>query len=616
MRIEPSNKLISTHRNDQIGHPTVNRPVQTAFPHPSHEVEHRSQLGSAMLVTLFMIIVIGMISAATVASTLTRSEDSRFQLDRLKARTIAEAILDAAQKDILVRTANFDDPFAASTIATGTVVIGGTEYDWNAVDLTPDVYSDVIDSTGWRPIDVLYDSTDTGGPTQTLYTRVVQLFPGTTPASGIEVGIAMSHLRRTIEVQRNPLFDFAIFYDDDLELLPGPSMTFAGKVHANGDIYVGVGGTLTIDSDYFRCTGEIFRERKNNGSTTNGTVKIQDSDGNFQTLANNQDFDAWSDPQDWIDFADGQWGGTVQTGSHGILTQNAPDIGSIANNGHYRNSADLVIRNDHIYHVQNGVEVDITLQMPNAISESTTDMYDAREETYVPLTELDLSNPAFQNYVTSINSDADPTNDIHQVYAYRSPDPEPANWDPGAANNWLEGIRLINGSELPADLLFVSEDPIYVQGDFNTTNKKTAAVISDAVNLLSNNWSDDREPGDSYSDIDNAAETTYNMAMITGNVRTPDGGGNYSGGLENLPRFHEKWSNKKANINGAFINLFQSRVATERWGKSGVYKPPIRNWLFDSDLLNSSTLRNLFPQAVGIDRLVWDEGEPLMPGVQ
>ena len=107
------------------------------------------------------------------------------------------------------------------------------------------------------------------------------------------------------------------------------------------------------------------------------------------------------------------------------------------------------------------------------------------------------------------------------------------------------------------------------------------------------------------------------MAIITGNVRTPDGGGDYSGGLENLPRFHERWGGSKAaNINGAFINLFQSRVATERWGKSGVYKPPKRNWYFDEDLLNSSVLRDLFPQAVGIDRLVWEEGESLLPGVQ
>ena len=49
-----------------------------------------------------------------------------------------------------------------------------------------------------------------------------------------------------------------------------------------------------------------------------------------------------------------------------------------------------------------------------------------------------------------------------------------------------------------------------------------AQVISDAVNLLSNGWTDS---GGTMQDAD---ETTYNLAFITGNVPTPDGGGTYS----------------------------------------------------------------------------------------
>ena len=51
-----------------------------------------------------------------------------------------------------------------------------------------------------------------------------------------------------------------------------------------------------------------------------------------------------------------------------------------------------------------------------------------------------------------------------------------------------------------------------------------------------------------------AVETSYNIAFVTGNVPTPEGGGTYSGGFENLPRFHENWSGKKAKIRGSFIN--------------------------------------------------------------
>ena len=38
-------------------------------------------------------------------------------------------------------------------------------------------------------------------------------------------------------------------------------MTFSGRVHTNEDIYVGCGGSskLTINSDYFRAVGKIYR---------------------------------------------------------------------------------------------------------------------------------------------------------------------------------------------------------------------------------------------------------------------------------------------------------------------------------------------------------------------
>ena len=54
---------------------------------------------------------------------------------------------------------------------------------------------------------------------------------------------------------------------------------------------------------------------------------------------------------------------------------------------------------------------------------------------------------------------------------------------PGAA------VRLVNGSQLPAQgLTVVSENPVYVRGDYNTVAKVPAAVLADAITVLSNNW--------------------------------------------------------------------------------------------------------------------------------
>jgi len=44
-------------------------------------------------------------------------------------------------------------------------------------------------------------------------------------------------------------------------------------------------------------------------------------------------------------------------------------------------------------------------------------------------------------------------------------------------------------------LTVVSPNPVYIWGDFNVNDKKPAAVICDAINLLSNRWDDSKTDG-------------------------------------------------------------------------------------------------------------------------
>jgi hypothetical protein len=190
------------------------------------------------------------------------------------------------------------------------------------------------------------------------------------------------------------------------------------------------------------------------------------------------------------------------------------------------------------------------------------------------------------------------------IYAYRT--------DTTATNP--NGILFKNGKELPQQTFLVSPDPVYVQGDFNNPasgssySKEAAMVMCDALNLLSNSWDNSKAAG---SGLPGASATTFNMAMISGNVRTPDvPDGSYSGGLENYPRLHEKWSGAELKIRGSFINLFQSRYAQSKWVYGGnYYTAPVRNWGFDPDLLNhtASFLKDIIPYAVSIRRIAWDD---------
>ncbi|MEE8142876.1 MAG: hypothetical protein V3T77_07235, partial [Planctomycetota bacterium] len=156
---------------------------------------------------------------------------------------------------------------------------------------------------------------------------------------------------------------------------------------------------------------------------------------------------------------------------------------------------------------------------------------------------------------------------------------------------------------LTGSLTVVTENPIYIQGDYNTVNKKSAAVISDAVNLLSNAWDNSKAPGS----LTNAVDTQYNLAMVTGDVPTDDDGVNYSGGFENLPRFHEYWRNRSATIRGSFIKIFESEYAKGLFYHGGdVYTAPIRDWQYDPDIIPPFS-----PQVVSLRKVFWNDNLPL-----
>ena len=153
-------------------------------------------------------------------------------------------------------------------------------------------------------------------------------------------------------------------------------------------------------------------------------------------------------------------------------------------------------------------------------------------------------------------------------------------------------------------LTVVSGNPVYVQGDYNTGSvpgvtsppsnngsnpdptkptvaaytRQPAAVVGDAVTILSNSWLDSKS-----GTQPTASNTTVNAAVLSGIV--PSGNGNYSGGVENFPRFLENWDNKSFTYYGSMIELYKSQQAIGRWGASNVYSPPDRAWYFDTNFI-------------------------------
>jgi hypothetical protein len=82
-----------------------------------------------------------------------------------------------------------------------------------------------------------------------------------------------------------PMFQFAVFYNQDLEITPGPSMNINGRVHTNGNLHLtdGDGNTLCI-AGQVSAQGNIYNRRKHAGNATeqvsNGSVYIYPNAGN------------------------------------------------------------------------------------------------------------------------------------------------------------------------------------------------------------------------------------------------------------------------------------------------------------------------------------------------
>ena len=170
----------------------------------------------------------------------------------------------------------------------------------------------------------------------------------------------------------------------------------------------------------------------------------------------------------------------------------------------------------------------------------------------------------------------------------------------------LPSVRLVNGAQLPANnglgFSVATPNPLYVQGNYNIQNTNgsatgtnnayevPAALFSDALTILSPNWTDQKGYA-AYSSASStfyATTTTINAAIVTGTM--PSTGGTtttYSGGVHNLPRLLENWTGFNLYLNTSIIRLWTSQMATNQWQYQGTYyNPPNRYFMFDQNFLN------------------------------
>jgi hypothetical protein len=469
-----------------------------------------------------------------------------------------------------------------------------------------------------------------------------------------------------------PLFQYAVFYQGNLELAPGGNMVVNGPISTNASAYLGShpGYALTLTDqvayfqDYNGAADPLSGETQLlEGSSTLSDPIYNPNPGSAQPIQTTQRQIQVTKLQTQASFIGGVSvqadmdksvvGGVYHdaySNLSGVADPNeiyraviappplvpgtstlAAEDPVVAASRMYNTAGMLVTINQdpstglsvHVGNSTNTAAYDADFPTivhpgdghvgdPAVLQQARTQILDPREyangNTGVNMTTLDVGNLKTQLALAMV---ADPTltskyNGV--VYIYDSSDNSALTPSIPADANSLNAIRIKNGASTPdyrdannnpLGFTVVSNNGVYVQGDYNTTQitvpgvavpvNNPTAIMGDAVTALSTGWDiskqrtdtntfasivaiSNREPSLPAGDND---VMTINSAILTGNTPSAGTGANpltdyNSGGAQNLVRMIEDWFPPQASdgnpltlkLDGSLGQLFTSKYFT------------------------------------------------------
>ena len=558
-------------------------------PRPS---SHPTTAGYALLVVLLFVGVTVIILAGTVSRThsnsLLNARNVDYQVNLAAAEAATEKIVGNIMDDFRLGS----DTTVLNNMATyRTLVPTATENGfwtnftfYNVAGVASQVYVERTQLPTWTALDYQYEGLSG-------YASIYRVIAG---VRRVNSRFAMTnYVQQDVQTAGIPLFQFAIFYNGDMEFAGVGTLTVSnGPVHANGNLYLGPGGSSSLKfNDLVGISGQVKLVDWAGRTVANMSGNVTYPGGlltNTTTLA--------------LPI------GTNNTAAAVREVINLPPSTEATNSAlgteRFYNKAQLTIlvsNNTVVTWAKDGLG-DTTMSTINYTSNNISyflntnvSFTDQRENKTILTSQIDIgkfniwaaTNSAVQSQST-LSGGKVPK--IVYVADLRT-----------TSASVLTGIRLTNGATIATNnggLTLATPNPLYVMGHYNapnsafrgttnTTASMPASLISDAITILSPSWND-ADSAASYT-TRNATDTTVNAGIVAGVVySTGSGWGQYSGGANNLPRMLETWgSSRTLTINGSLINLYDSVKATGTFKDPSdptgpyYYTPPTRRFNFD-----------------------------------
>jgi hypothetical protein len=389
-----------------------------------------------------------------------------------------------------------------------------------------------------------------------------------------------------------PVFHYALFSDGPLsEFTRGEDQQITGKIHANGDMYFRPWNphTLSIDAPSITATGRMIRTTDIFGRDlfSGSHVMIKNDVGDYVEMelgapgtAMDSENANWAnnDPDDSIDGALELWGGIVRDGSLGAVSVDPPPVQTLEPGGWYDQRAGLRLAGGD--RQTDGSGNDVSAAIAAAVREVT--FWNPAIGLYETVQELDMAQLAASGY-----------------------------YPPNGLIFSEVPLRIVNGAELAGNLTIVSSQSVYTKGNFNSVNKRPAAIISKGrIWNLSNAWNDDEyytKGGTSRRQAANGT-TTVNAALVDGQpaIGTAqcadlDGDGDRDdpgagSAIENADQLLEAWGGSRTlRKMGSIVHLQCADMANDlrntgiqpgetAWIRFPAYDPPERDYSYDPSL--------------------------------
>lgn len=288
--------------------------------HPRRLSPFRSSRGSTLVTVVFFIAVMALLTASLLQYTGNERRGNERNRLILRARNMAENISAYGAEQITTKLYRVRS-------STPIAFIGGA----NQVHLPPasvldsestsagngmEIYAGLTGSTGMTFIDPATNPSNANAGLQ-VDTSVVPVIAKAT-ATHPSLGSVSAYTQHDLEVDMLPLFQFAVFYNMDMEFGPGADMVISGPIHTNGNLIArdqtGFANTVRF-TDRVSASGGFYANTAHKGSTYMDTGAVDSGPGgtgplDFRHNATGTYTSIKTSDGTWRDH---KWGGATET---------------------------------------------------------------------------------------------------------------------------------------------------------------------------------------------------------------------------------------------------------------------------------------------------------------